>query len=219
MGIETDVGSIRSLLQLRGDEQSDPAAVTIGTPRERNAPPGRAYWPSMVDTAAGTVSHQCGVLVYGDPATVKPEWQRVPDFIRVLGVIGNDPQIVVEISGSYNLVIGSLWGEMLQIERLEQRYSFRDREEVLSFLESNSFLVPLLFEIRQQLDHYLTMTEIYLKVVAEPDSYDDEQLVVSIVPGMEPDVAYDRLEAFDDDWWLDNIEAADNKVCITLEFR
>lgn len=215
MAIGTDVGSIRSVFSPWNDEQ---AAATIGT-RKRCALPGRAYWPSMVDTAAGTVSHPCGVLVYGDPATVKPEWQRVPDFIRVLGAIGNDPQIVVEISGSYNLVIGSPWGEMLQIERLEQFYSFRSREEVLGFLESNSFLVPLLFEIRQQLDHYLTMTEIYLKVVAEPDSYDDEQLVVSIVPGMEPDVAYDRLEVFDDDWWLDNIEAADNKVCITLEFR
>jgi hypothetical protein len=28
-----------------------------------------------------------------------------------------------------------------------------------------------------------------------------------------------QLQRFDEEWWLDNLERAHGKVCITLEFR
>jgi hypothetical protein len=106
-----------------------------------------------------------------------------------------------------------------QLQSLQSCYAFRDSQEVVSFLEENSALLSLLFEIHGKLREYLSFPQIFLYVFRDPDSDNDRQLVVSILPDIDPLMADMQLQRFDEEWWLDNLDRAGGKVCITLEFR
>lgn len=68
-----------------------------------------------------------------------------------------------------------------------------------------------MLRVHNKLGEYIPISEVFLEVVADPESVDDEQLVVSLLPDM------DAVET--DEWWLDNMHQACGRLCITLEFR
>jgi hypothetical protein len=102
---------------------------------------------------------------------------------------------------------------------LGQLYTFRQQAEVLRFLERFPFLVSLLLEAHGQVENYFPRSPVSLEVVADPEVADDCQLVLSIATDFAPDEAVDRLERFDEDWWLDALDRAQGKLCINVEFR
>lgn len=105
------------------------------------------------------------------------------------------------------------------IQWLERLYTFREREEVLWFLESYPFLVSLLLEAYDNIGNYFPYTQVFLEVVTDPEAINDYQLVSSIATNLGPDEVIDRLERFDEDWWLDALDQAQGKLCINVEFR
>jgi len=115
--------------------------------------------------------------------------------------------------------ISSLFVPISQLKSLQARYAFRDSREVVIFLKENPALLSLLFEIHGKLREYLSFSQIFLYVFRDPDSDNDRQLVVSILPDIDPLMADMQLQRFDEEWWLDNLDRAGGKVCITLEFR
>jgi hypothetical protein len=106
-----------------------------------------------------------------------------------------------------------------EIGLLERLYTFRKREEVLWFLERYPFLVSLLLEAHYEIEKYFSHSQICLEVVTDPEAMDDYQLAVFIVTKLGPDEAVDRLEQFDEGWWLDVLDQAQGMLCIDVEFR
>ena len=102
---------------------------------------------------------------------------------------------------------------------LETQYRINDRDRIESFLRENVFLLDLLGQIYTKTEKYICFSKIFLEVVADPESENDKQLVVSVLPDMDPVEADKRLDQFDDEWWLDQIDQTKGKLCITLEFR
>lgn len=102
---------------------------------------------------------------------------------------------------------------------LEQLYSFRKTTETLHFLEKNSFLVPLLRDAYYNIHNYFPYSELFLEVVADPEAADEKQLVVFIAVKHKRSDASLALDQLDEDWWLDAMERAQDKLCITLEFQ
>src|SRR2546427_7658944 len=92
------------------------------------------------------------------------------------------------------------------IQYLERLYIFRERLEILRFLEQYSFLVPILVESWSTIRNYFTHPRLFLEVVVDPEAVDEEQLVIFITTSMQPDEASGSLDRFDDDWWLDALE-------------
>lgn len=106
-----------------------------------------------------------------------------------------------------------------EIPLLERFYSFRERSDVLGFLERCPFLVPLLLEIHGKIGAYFPYSQVVLEVVTDPEAVGDSQLVVFIATDFDPDKADERFERFDEDWWLDALDRAQGMLCINLEFR
>ena len=106
-----------------------------------------------------------------------------------------------------------------EIGLLERLYTFREREEVLWFLERYPFLVPLLLEAYYEIEKYFPHSQVFLEVVTDPEAIDDYQLIAFIATNFGPDEAVDRLEQFDEDWWLDALNRAQGKLCIDVEAK
>jgi hypothetical protein len=125
-------------------------------------------------------------------------------------------------------VVGHNWDEnsllmasylSAEVQPLEQLYDFRKPIEVSHFLEVNPFLVPLLREAYIHIRRYFPSSELFLEVVADPEAIDEEQLVVFVAVNHDPDEASEALNRLDEHWWLDSVERAQDKLCITLEFQ
>jgi hypothetical protein len=101
---------------------------------------------------------------------------------------------------------------------LERLYIFRDREEVLWFLERYPFLVSLLLEAYEEIWNYFPYSQVSLEVISDPEALDEYQLLASISTSLAPDEAIDKLEQFDESWWLDALDRVQSKLCIDVEF-
>ena len=105
------------------------------------------------------------------------------------------------------------------IQTLEQQYIFRDRAEVIGFLENHSFLIPLLLEAYSRIGLYFPeYPEVILEVVTDPEVPDDNQLVASIKTNLSPNEALEKLDSFDSKWWLQSMDRARGELCINVEF-
>jgi hypothetical protein len=79
--------------------------------------------------------------------------------------------------------------------------------------------IPLLREAYTHIRKYFLSSKLFLEVVADPEAKDEEQLVVFIAANHDPDEASEALNRLDEDWWLDAMERAQDKLSITLEFQ
>lgn len=104
------------------------------------------------------------------------------------------------------------------LEALERLYSFRQRIQVKRFLSGHAFLVPLLDAAYDITTRYFAPMSLALEVIADPDSTDDQQLVLFVVLQGTPAEAFAKLQRFDNEWWLDAMDEAQGHLCISLEF-
>jgi hypothetical protein len=97
--------------------------------------------------------------------------------------------------------------------------SVRNNEAADCFLKGHQYLEPILEEAADRIDDYFPGSPLVLEVVNDPESTEDRQLVLFIVTDLGPAQAMERLDRFDEDWWVDALDKAQGKLCITLEFR
>lgn len=89
------------------------------------------------------------------------------------------------------------------IEALEQLYTFRGQSE-LEFLTQHPFLVPVLLEAPEKIRHYFPDSQLFLKVIPDPEIPDWVHLVLSILMKLDANDAVDRQNRLDMEWWLKN---------------
>ncbi len=104
------------------------------------------------------------------------------------------------------------------IETLEQFYTFRERTEVLEFLDKHPFLVPVLLEAPEKIRHYFPDSQLFLEVFIDPESIDWVQLILSILMKLDPHEAVARLNKLDCDWGLHNSYDVRSNFFTTLEY-
>lgn len=104
------------------------------------------------------------------------------------------------------------------LEDLERLYPFRDLSRVRTFLSKHGFLVSLLDTAYDITARYFTPVSLALEVIADPDSADDQQLVLFVALQSTPAEAFAKLQRFDDEWWRNAMDEARGRLCISLEF-
>jgi len=67
-------------------------------------------------------------------------------------------------------------------------------------------------------DYFGPYPQISLEVVTDPEVADGHELVAFILTNLPPHEALNRLERFDEDWWLEASHKAEGNLCIHLEF-
>lgn len=105
------------------------------------------------------------------------------------------------------------------LDKVERLYSLRTPLQVRRFLGEHPFLAPLLVAAYDVTIRYFTPLSLALELIADPDSTDDEQLVLFVALQLTPPEAFAKLERFDNEWWLDAMDEAQGHLCISLEFR
>lgn len=106
-----------------------------------------------------------------------------------------------------------------ELKSLKQIYKFCDMNPVRGFLRKNRFLIPLLREIPKKIyDYFGKDQKLSLKVSFESDSPQLAELWVSVLTELSANEALLLLDRFDEEWWLENIDRADCKLNISLEY-
>lgn len=105
------------------------------------------------------------------------------------------------------------------IPLLEERYTFRDEPEVISFLEAHVFLIPPLQEIFPKIKRHFPEARVFLEVFFDLEGDEgDKLLIVLAVKGREADDFIDRLHQLYQDGWITVLRKVQGKLGITLEF-
>lgn len=104
------------------------------------------------------------------------------------------------------------------IESLEKLYSWREKKEVLEFLETSQFLIAILLEAPDKICHYFPEAQLFLECVTDPEGIDDDMLELAICMNLDPDEAVDKLNKFQDDWWLNLSDKIRQPLCPILEY-
>jgi hypothetical protein len=134
------------------------------------------------------------------------------------------------IEATYKALVDSLLGSFPpntlsdysteRLSALEQSCNFRNRSQVIKFLENDPLLISILQDASEQIKNYFDpSTQIYLEVISDPEIEGHQELALFINTKLSPEEALRRLEQFDEGWWLDASFSAREKICIDVEFE
>ncbi|TAG69689.1 MAG: hypothetical protein EAZ23_25710 [Oscillatoriales cyanobacterium] len=87
------------------------------------------------------------------------------------------------------------------IETLEKSYIFRDKTEVIDFINKYPFLLPVVLEAPVQISHYFPEQKLLLQVINDPEIPNYIHLVLSIIlTDLAPDEAMDKEDELRKNW-------------------
>jgi hypothetical protein len=101
---------------------------------------------------------------------------------------------------------------------LQNGYILLKPSSVGNFLQEHKELVSLLNEAYQELRKYFSTEDLKLELVADAEIAEDRQLFVYIFTSLSVTDALDKLDEFDECWWLDRIERANGLLNFNLRF-
>ncbi len=94
-------------------------------------------------------------------------------------------------------------------------YVLVDEERVDDFLKTHPGLDKLLLDAYEQIHAYFPESRNLLEVITDPElGY--QQLLVTIMTHCDINEAMNRLDSFRNDWWLDNLRRAEEKLLIDV---
>ncbi|MEG3934507.1 MULTISPECIES: hypothetical protein [unclassified Microcoleus] len=107
---------------------------------------------------------------------------------------------------------------LADIKSLEKLYSFRGETEILLFLEKYQFLIPVLLEAADKICHYFPDAKLFIECVTDPEAVEDSMLELAICMNVTPEEAVDKLNQFQDEWWLNLSDKIRQPLCPILEY-
>jgi len=84
--------------------------------------------------------------------------------------------------------------------------------DVGKFLNSNKFLIPLISEAYNRLPKFFPLSPVSMRV-------HQNELVIAVMTSLSPEDADEKLDNFDEEWWIDASERSNARLCITVEFQ
>lgn len=106
-----------------------------------------------------------------------------------------------------------------EIESLEKFYTFRGKTKILQFLAKYPFLISTLLSVPDNIRTYISDSQLSLELVADPEITDYLQLFILIYTQLDLDEAIDKLDKFEDDWWLQIPYEVRKLVAIDVECK
>ena len=106
------------------------------------------------------------------------------------------------------------------INHIKRTYSITTQTQFTSFTDRFPFLLELLVDASDQLLRIFPNETIYrLEIEHDLEDENIEELVCLICTDLAPDEALKKLDAFDEAWFLDNLENTAGKLIFTLSFN
>jgi hypothetical protein len=118
------------------------------------------------------------------------------------------------------LIDHEIHNEMLEgINFMAREYEVRNPQEVGKFLRDNLFLFDLLKVIPGQIAKFFGKNaKLALELLSEPDFPSSRELFVLVLTDDSAEKARPKMDRFDQKWWLENLEKANCKLNVSLEY-
>jgi hypothetical protein len=98
-------------------------------------------------------------------------------------------------------------------------FSITSFDEMKRFIEKHAYLIPLIEEIPSKIFEYFKQGEsLSLEIVADPDFPQSSELWISVVTNASASEARPIMNQFDIGWWFENLDRAQCKLNITLDY-
>ena len=106
-----------------------------------------------------------------------------------------------------------------EIAHLQELYTAESWNDVLGFLMDNPALAPLLLEARPRLhDVFAGSRSVQLRLVPGYEEDEPALLFADIMTTADPMLAFDQMNRFEDEWWLDSMTPAQGLLHFSVEF-
>jgi len=107
----------------------------------------------------------------------------------------------------------------IDLTAIEKRFFLKEPEQITKFLALNPYLIPVLSETANILDRYFPGGNYNLHWYVDPEIAAFKWLTIEIPTKYSPREASDRLNRFDDEWWIDNEYKTNGNVIVNVEFE
>ena len=91
-------------------------------------------------------------------------------------------------------------------------YTMRNPTDIRKFLKNNKYLIPLISEAYHKLHMFFPPSAVFMEVL-------QNEMVISVGTSLSANEAKNKLDEFDDRWWLNECIKSNAKLCITVEFQ
>jgi len=133
-------------------------------------------------------------------------------------LIGSIPGDVDSCLGKYSALQNVV--RAARMPRLEGLYALRRESKVRRFLLIHSHLIDVLFEAHPFLQKYFGPNpRVELEVISYPDEAAYDELVGWIQSTDDVSEGLDKLERFEEDWFLDRLDQIGNRFNFNIEFK
>ncbi len=110
-------------------------------------------------------------------------------------------------------------GNEITIEQVEQHFQMRDADEVRSFLRENPEVTQIILDSLEPLTRiFVEIEQLVLEVFRDPEEQGNCELVCSIVTRLTAEEALEKLDMFDEQWFLDNTERTHGLLNFRIDF-
>lgn len=108
--------------------------------------------------------------------------------------------------------------ENTHLRNVETLYSFRNVAEIQQFLQEHHVLVNFLIEAHPYVSKYFgDHPQIALELISDPEIDGSEQLFAYIVTSLPVAEALERLNNFDEEWFIEQFDRVDGLFNFNLE--
>jgi hypothetical protein len=107
----------------------------------------------------------------------------------------------------------------MRIAKLETIYNFRNPDEIKKFLGEHKLIIPILLNARLIVEEFFgNNVPLTLEMVIDPEALSNKQLFCYInTESMSLDEAFERLNAFDESWFLKQYDLTGGLFNFNLE--
>ncbi|MBA2606916.1 MAG: hypothetical protein H0U96_08630 [Acidobacteria bacterium] len=132
----------------------------------------------------------------------------------------NQDSLLAPINAVAELIDREIHAKTLeQINVLAREYEIRNAPEVALFLRENNFLLDLLEDIPSKLKKFFgSKSKLALELLSEPDFPSSREIFVLVLTEEEAEQARNKMNKFDEKWWLEQLDRARCKLNVSLEY-
>ncbi len=108
---------------------------------------------------------------------------------------------------------------LAQINVLAREYEIRNPSKVAEFLSENIFLLDLLKVMPGKLKKFFGKNvKLAVELFAEPEMPSSKEIFVLVLTKEGATKARLKMDEFDEKWWLENMDRANCKLNVSLEY-
>lgn len=148
------------------------------------------------------------------------DWGILDRWIQVKwlrGLIGST-RVEVRLEG-YD-ALRQITAKMSDLHQVGELYSFCNAVDIQRFLYTHSQLTEILVKAHTYLQkHFGPSPQVTLELVSDPETIGWEQLYAYILTSPPVDKALARLDRFDEEWFIGQLDRVDGLLNFNLEFR